>query len=86
MAMFIDTLALANKLKQAGMGKKQAEAITEAIASGLSVAGGDLVKKADLTGLASSFEARLTNRIYAAAVGQAVLTVAGIGVLPHLKM
>jgi len=80
MAVFVDTLALANKLKMAGTDEKQAEAMADAIASGLSAAGGDLATKADLAKL----EVGLANRIYAVAVGQAALTAAAVGILLRL--
>jgi len=49
----IDTLALANKLKKAGAEGKQAEAMAEAIATGVSGASGELATKTGLTALAT---------------------------------
>lgn len=66
-ALIIDTLALANKLKKAGTGEQQAEAMADAIANGLSVAGGALATKADLSAGLSDLKAELTNRIYVVA-------------------
>jgi len=78
----IDTLALANKLKKARAEGKQAEAMAEAIATGVSGAGGELATKADLTSLKAELKAdlakmetRLTNRFYAVAAGLAALIV-----------
>jgi len=78
----IDTLALANKLKKAGAEGKQAEAMAEAIATGISGAGGELATKVDMANL----ETRLTNRIYAVAVGQAALTITAVGILFRLMV
>jgi len=80
----IDTLALANKLKKAGAEGKQAEAMAEAIASGVSSAGGDLAMKADLEVGLAKLETRLTNRFFVALLGQTALIVAAVGILLRL--
>jgi len=78
----IDTLDLANKLKEAGTGNRQAEAIAGAIANGLSRSGGELATKADLTVELAKLETRMTTRIdefvLAVALGQAGLILVGV--------
>jgi len=71
----IDTLALANDLKKAGTGDKQAEAMSKAIATGVSGASGELATKTDLAAELAKLEIRLTNRFYAVAAGLGALIV-----------
>jgi len=57
----------------------------------MSVVGGDLATRADLTALATKvdmakLETRMTNRIYAVAVGQAALTITAVGILFRLMV
>jgi len=66
-ALTIDTLDLANRLKEAGTGDRQAEVMAGAIAHGLARSGGELVTKTDLTADLAKLETRLTNRIYGVA-------------------
>jgi len=77
-ALTIDTLDLANRLKEAGTGDRQAEAMAGAIAHGLARSGGQPATKMDLAKL----ETRLTDRIcvvvLAVALGQAGMILAGV--------
>jgi len=65
----IDTLAYAKRLRAAGIDDRQAEAMAEALAAGISETGAELATKADLANLArredlAELKAELTNRIY----------------------
>ena len=73
-----DTLTAARELTEAGMDRRQAEAVAGAIR----VSQGDLVTKADLAALEARLEARLTWRIFLIAGAQAGLIVALLKLLP----
>ena len=77
-----DTFQAARALESAGMDRPQAEAIAEAIRLRPHfVAKSDLTElRAELRGDMASLETRLTNRIYAVAIGLAA-TVAAFGLL-----
>ena len=80
-----DTLSAARELAEAGMERRQAEAVAAAIRAGQ----GELATKADLSLLAAEFradlakaEARLTWRIFLIAGAQTGLIVALLKLLP----
>lgn len=76
MATTFDTLAAARELENAGMDRKQAEAVAGAIRAGQ----GDLATKADLGAMESRVTATLycALRIQAAAIITAIAALAGI--------
>ena len=73
-----DTLTAARELAEAGMERRQAEAVAAAIRAGQ----GDLATRADLAALEARLEARLTWRIVLIAGAQAGLIVALLKLLP----
>lgn len=73
-----DTLAAARELTDAGMDRRQAEAVAAAIRAGQ----GDVATKADLATLEARLEARLTWRMVLIAGAQAGLIVAPLKLLP----
>jgi hypothetical protein len=68
----IDTLKLANRLTDAGMDRKQAEALAESLKTGLDETA---VTKRDLELL----ESRLSNKLY----GMTVTVILALGIIQH---
>ena len=63
----LDTLAIAQDLETAGMERRQARAVTQAVAAAGEAGRDDLVTKADLQAGLASLEARLRWRLVVAA-------------------
>jgi len=80
----INAFACAKQLREAGINDWQANGISEALAIGISEAGGEFATKTDISGLKAEMaavEKRPTNRIYGVAAGPGALVVAGHGVV-----
>ena len=73
-----DTLAAARALKDAGVEPEHAEAIANAVREAANASREELATKADLAAL----ELRLTNKLYAVAIGIAGVTVAAVKLIP----
>lgn len=73
-----DTLAAARALKDAGVEPEHAEAIANAVREAANVGREELATKSDLAAL----ELRLTNKLYAVAIGIAGVTIAAVKLIP----
>ena len=78
----LDTLAVARRLEQAGMDRRQAEAVAEAAGEAAEANRADLVTKADLKSEIAALEARLTWRMVGIVLAQGALVVALLKVVP----
>ena len=76
----LDTLAVARRLEEAGMDRRQAEAVAEAASEAAGANRSDLATRADLKSEVAALETRLTWRM----VGIAGAIVAAVKLLPGL--
>ena len=76
----LNTLAVARRLEEAGMDRRQAEAVAEAASEAAEANRADLATKADLKSEIAALETRLTWRM----VGTAGVIVAAVKLLPGL--
>lgn len=76
----LNTLAVARRLEEAGMDRRQAEAVAEAASEAAEANRADLATKADLKSEIAALETRLTWRM----VGIAGVIVAAVKLLPGL--
>lgn len=76
----IDTLAAVQRLEDAGVARKHAEAYAEAIATAVHSA--DLVTKNDMEAALAALESRLTIRFYGAQLATVALVVALLKLIP----
>ena len=73
-----DTLAAARALKNAGVKSEHAEAIANAVREAANAGREELATKSDLAAL----ELRLTNKLYAVAIGIVGVTIAAVKLIP----
>ena len=73
-----DTLAAARALKDAGVQPEHAEAIANAVREAANAGREELATKSDLAAL----ELRLTNKLYAVAIGIVGVTIAAVKLIP----
>ncbi len=76
----LNTLAVARRLEEAGMDRRQAEAVAEAASEAAEANRSDLATKTDLKSEIAASETRLTWRM----VGTAGVIVAAVKLLPGL--
>ena len=76
----LNTLAVARRLEEAGMDRRQAEAVAEAASEAAEANRSDLATRADLKSEIAALETRLTWRM----VGTAGVIVAAVKLLPGL--
>ena len=82
-----DTLAAARALKDAGVKPEHAEAIANAVREAANAGREELATKSDLAVFATksdlaALELRLTNKLYAVAIGIAGVTIAAVKLIP----